>query len=178
MSESPKNKDGDEHVTVGDVVCIGDADEHLDEVSCLVWFNGEDDDTTTVTITTPAGMFQLRDQVEIVFRLAKRKNVKDLKNRDNDMTEKHQLAIAVRRLIELGDAPGIFMTCESGGQANPCVRLGCRDLKHAQDVHGAIIDIVKAGRQLDDRQELSALEDSGWFDCVKAGRQLDDRQEQ
>ncbi len=59
-----------DHVTVGDVVCIRDVDEHLDEVSCLVWFNGEDDDNTTVTITTPAGMFQLRDQIEIVFCLA------------------------------------------------------------------------------------------------------------
>ena len=64
--------DKTEHVSVGDVVCIRDEDEHLDEVSCLVWFNGEDDDNTVVKITTPAGMFQLRDQIEIVFRLAKR----------------------------------------------------------------------------------------------------------
>ena len=61
-----------EHVVVGDVVCIRDADEHIDEVSCLVWFNGEDDDNTTVKITTPAGMFQLRDQIDVIFRKSER----------------------------------------------------------------------------------------------------------
>ena len=67
------SSDKTEHVVVGYIVCIRDEDEHLDEVSCLVWFNGEDDDVTTVKITTPAGMFQLRDQIEVIFHKAERR---------------------------------------------------------------------------------------------------------
>ena len=77
MTEAlPKNKDGDEHVVWADVVCVRD-EEHLDEVSCLTWFNGDDDDSATIKITAPAGMFQLRDKLEIAFRLSERKNDKE-----------------------------------------------------------------------------------------------------
>ena len=67
------SSDKTEHVVVGYIVCIRDEDEHLDEVSCLVWFNGEDDDVTTVKITTPAGMFQLRDKIVFVVSKSERK---------------------------------------------------------------------------------------------------------
>jgi len=67
------SSDKTEHVAVGYVVCIRDEDEHLDEVSCLVWFNDEDDDNTTFKVTTPAGMFQLRDHIEVVFRKSERR---------------------------------------------------------------------------------------------------------
>lgn len=58
------------------------------------------------------------------------------------------LVIAAKKLVVLGDDPGIFMTCESGNGTKPCIRLGCQNLKHAQDVHAAIIDIVNAARDL------------------------------
>ena len=65
MSEAlPKNKDGDEHVIWGYVVSVRDVDNHLDEISCIPWFN---DDMTPIKITMPAGMFQLRDKLEISF---------------------------------------------------------------------------------------------------------------
>ena len=67
----------DEHVVWAHIVCVRDVDNHLDEISCLAWFNDDNDDNTTIKITAPAGMFQLRDQIEIAFRLAKRKNDKE-----------------------------------------------------------------------------------------------------
>lgn len=51
----------------GDVVCVRDEDEHLDEVEFLIWFNGENDDNTTVKIELPRGAFQLRDSVQVTF---------------------------------------------------------------------------------------------------------------
>ena len=70
----------DEHVIRADVVSVRDddtLDEKLDEVSCIAWFNGMDDDMTPIKITTPAGTFQLRDTLEIAFRLSERKNDKE-----------------------------------------------------------------------------------------------------
>lgn len=55
---------------------------------------------------------------------------------------------AAKRLVELGDA-GVFMTCETGGEDGPQVRLKCTDTQHAQGVHQAIGDIVKAVRALE-----------------------------
>ena len=78
MSEAlPKNKDGDEHVIWAHVVSVRDVDNHLDEISCIAWFNDMDDDMTPIKITTPAGMFQLRDKLEIAFSLSERKNDKE-----------------------------------------------------------------------------------------------------
>jgi len=66
------------------------------------------------------------------------------------MSQKRKLLLlAVKRLVALGDDPGISMTCESGQDSKPCVRLGCQSLKHAQDVHETLIDIVSATRELD-----------------------------
>jgi len=73
----PKNKDDDEHVVWAHIVCVRDADNHLDEISCFAWLNPNNDDNTTIKITAPAGMFQLRDQIEIAFRLSERKNDKE-----------------------------------------------------------------------------------------------------
>lgn len=53
-----------------------------------------------------------------------------------------QLA-AVERFVELSDS-GVFMTCDGGTRT--CVTLKCRDLKHAQMVHSALIDLVNASR--------------------------------
>ena len=106
-----------EHVVVGDVVCIRDADEHIDEVSCLVWFNGEDDDVTTVKITTPAGMFQLRDQIEVIFRKSDREQ---------------------RRLIEWIERKGGVVTARE-------VQQGHRQYRTAQDAEAALEELTKAG---------------------------------
>jgi hypothetical protein len=55
------------HRAVGEVVCVREA-EHLDEVECLVWFDGDDHDNKNVMITTPAGIFQVRDKIEVIFQ--------------------------------------------------------------------------------------------------------------
>tara|TARA_R100000808_G_C2145007_1_gene152775 strand:+ start:2020 stop:2262 length:243 start_codon:yes stop_codon:yes gene_type:complete len=78
MTEAlPKNKDDDEHVVWGYIVCVRDVDDHLDEISCFAWLNPNNDDNTTIKIQAPAGMFQLRDRIEIAFRLDDRKNDKE-----------------------------------------------------------------------------------------------------
>ena len=72
------------------------------------------------------------------------------------MTEKQiqqLISINAKRFVKLGDDPGVFMTCESGKDVKPCVRLQCQDLQHAQSVHTAIIDLVKATRVLMDLGE-------------------------
>ena len=73
----PKIIDDDEHVVWGDIVCVRDVDNHLDEIFCFAWLNPDNDDNTTIKITAPAGMFQLRDRLEIAFRLSERKNDKE-----------------------------------------------------------------------------------------------------
>jgi len=73
----PKNKDDDEHVVWGHIVCVRDVDNHLDEISCLAWFSEDRVGSTTIKLTAPAGMFQLRDPIEIAFRLDERKNDKE-----------------------------------------------------------------------------------------------------
>ena len=66
-----------------------------------------------------------------------------------DNKQDHELLfIAARRLVELGDDPGIYMTCEVGSGTKPFVRLGCQTPRHAEDVHRVIIAIVAAARHL------------------------------
>lgn len=58
-----------------------------------------------------------------------------------------RLEEAVHRFVELGD-DGVFMTCRSDGCAGEySVHLRCKDLRHAQAVHRALIEIVAASRQ-------------------------------
>ena len=63
------------------------------------------------------------------------------------LNEAPQLTEACQRFVQLGDDPGIFMTCNSDSFNNDYrVNLKCHSLKHAQAVHRAIIDIVKSVR--------------------------------
>ena len=77
-----------------------------------------------------------------------------------DNKQDHELLfIAARRLVELGDDPGIFMTCEGGGGTKPFVRLGCQNLRHAQEVKQAIIAIVAAARNLRTEETIPEVEE-------------------
>ncbi len=54
----------------GCVVGVEEVEDDEDEVRCLVWFNGQDDDNTQIKITVPAGTFTVRDKLVVTIEKA------------------------------------------------------------------------------------------------------------
>lgn len=76
-----------------------------------------------------------------------RRSERDVNEGTVDHLNEAPIIEACREFVRLGDDPGIFMTCDSNYVENDYrVSLKCRSLQHAQEVHRAIIDIVKAVR--------------------------------
>ena len=61
-----------------------------------------------------------------------------------------QLTKAAKTLVALGDDPGIFMTCESGGERGYVIVMKCQSMEHLHAVHQALIDIVREARKIED----------------------------
>lgn len=59
--------DNVKYMVKGCIASIRDMANGLDEVECLIWFNGEDNDSTNIKITVPSGTFQLRDNPSVKF---------------------------------------------------------------------------------------------------------------
>lgn len=57
-----------------------------------------------------------------------------------------KLREACQRFVELGD-DGMFMTCQSNFELAHCVIMACKSVKHAHEVHQALIDIVRNVRE-------------------------------
>lgn len=55
---------------------------------------------------------------------------------------------AAGEFVKLGDDPGIFMTCETGGERGPIIVLKCQSIEHLHAVHQSLIDIVSATREV------------------------------
>ena len=72
-----------------------------------------------------------------------------LLKRHPKLAEQAELAEMCKRFVQLGDDPGILMTCDADMfDNNYRVTLKCQSLEHAQQVHSLLIGIEMVTRTL------------------------------